>query len=89
MKLRAIIFKVLYILGILEHKVETINGIVRRVQRDIDKAQQIAASASYEESAIKDQMDKMVAERKDIRLERKKAEMLSENIKNTLLKGIV
>ena len=80
--------RVLYLLGLVEKSVETIDGIVRRVKEDVTKAQKIAETIKSQEVMLEASAAKALAEKKSIRLERKKAEMLQANIQNTILKGI-
>ena len=80
--------RVLYLLGLVEKSVETIDGIIRRVQKDVTKAQEIAEAIQSQEDMLEASIVKAAEEKKSIRLERKKAEMLQANIQNTILKGI-
>ena len=80
--------RVLYLLGLVEKSVETIDGIIRRVQKDVTKAQEIAKAIKSQEGMLEASIAKATEEKASIRLERKKAEKLQENIQNTILKGI-
>jgi len=86
--MKAIIIKVLYMLGLVEKSVETIDGIIKRVQKDVNKAQSIAENIVKTEAALATREVAIKEERAAIRLERKKAELLQKNIKDTILKGI-
>jgi len=86
--MKAIIIKVLYMLGLVEKSVETIDGIVKRVQKDVNKAQSIAENIVKAEAVLANREVTIKEERIAIRLERKKAELLQKNIRDTILKGI-
>lgn len=87
-KLKAILARILYLLGLAEKSVVTADGVIKRVTKDINELSSIAEAISIREEAIVQKQMKLSYEQNEAQAELKRAKTLQRNIENTLLKDI-
>ena len=88
MKLKALIIKALYFLGLVEKSVATADGIVKRVTRDVLELDEIAQMVRDRDVQLVAKMEKLVDERNANLEEKERAKLISDNIRKTILKGV-